>query len=95
MPNARPTRPDPSTRVRLVLFPVLGAATGLLLGLLGYLLFEQYTDGRGGTLEEFQGMVSNLVPLGLLLGGVLGFLLARPRGPRPPTSSSHERRPPA
>ena len=65
--------------LRTVVFVVGGAAVGLALGIGGYLLFNAYAEGRGGTVEEFQGLVSNVVPLGLLAGGVVGYLFVRPR----------------
>ncbi len=54
-----------------------GAAVGLAVGVAVYLVANPWFEGAGGTLEEFQGLLWNVVPLGLVLGAVTGWAWSR------------------
>lgn len=55
----------------------VGAALGLALGVLLYLWLNPALEGRDDWLEEFQGLLFNIVPAGAVVGGLLGWWLSR------------------
>ncbi len=58
---------------------LVGAVLGLALGAAAYLVINAVLEGRGGWVEEFQGLAWNLVPLGAVVGAGVGGLVARRR----------------
>ncbi len=59
--------------VGAVLAIVIGAALGLAVGAGLYTVIARVLDDAGSPLVELQGFAWNLVPLGTLGGGVLGW----------------------
>lgn len=63
-----------------------GAAIGLAVGVLAYLILTPVLEASTGLVRELQGLVWNLVPtltvLGGAGGGVIGWRLSRRRNPR-------------
>lgn len=66
--------------VRMFLGLLVGAGLGLGLGAGVYLLLNPALEGAGGTLEDFQGLLWNVVPLCTAAGALVGYLWGR--GPR-------------
>ena len=65
---------------RWVLIGVLvGAVLGLAVGAAAYLIIDAALEGRGGWVEEFQGLAWNLVPLGAVVGAGVGAFMTRRR----------------
>lgn len=60
-----------------VLRVVLGAVIGLAVSAPLYLLLAGWLEGRSGPLREAQGLVWNLMLLGVVAGGLLGALFHR------------------
>lgn len=58
-----------------------GIALGPVMGVLLYLWLDPAIEGRGDWLEEFQGLLSNVVPLSGVAGGLLGWWASRKLGP--------------
>lgn len=56
-----------------------GASLGLAAGVGAYLLVDPLLEGAGPPLEDLQGLVSNVVPGGGLLGVWIGVWLAQRR----------------
>ena len=59
-----------------------GASVGLAAGVGAYLAIDPWLEGVGPPLEDLQGLVSNVVPVGGLLGTWLGVWLATRRRER-------------
>ena len=53
-----------------------GASLGLAAGVGAYLLVDPWLEGVGPPLEDLQGLASNVVPLGGLLGTWVGVWLS-------------------
>lgn len=58
---------------------VVGAAAGFVVGWAVYTLATPVLEASDGLLRETQGLVWNLVPLMTVVGGVLGYRLAKRR----------------
>lgn len=64
--------PRPARSWRVVVAVVVGAGAGFIIGAGLYLLLDPWLEAQGGPLEEFQGLVFNLVPGLTVIGGGLG-----------------------
>lgn len=64
-------------RGRAALMIAVGIALGLALGVLVYVSLNPALEGRDDWLEEFQGLLFNVVPLGAVAGGLLGWWASR------------------
>ncbi len=78
--------PDQSATLAL-LGVLVGAVLGFAVGAAAYLVINAVLEGRGGWVEEFQGLSWNLVPLGALVGAVVGVLVTRWTSPDGTTRS--------
>lgn len=58
-----------------------GAAAGFVLASVAYLLITPVLEASPGLPRELQGLSWNLVPGLTVLGGVTGWMVARPRPP--------------
>lgn len=74
----RPRTDEPSTR-HTWRWAAGGASLGLAAGVGAYLLVDPLLEGAGPPLEDLQGLVSNVVPAGGLLGTWLAVWLASRR----------------
>jgi len=72
------SRPIPSL-TRALISVLVGAGFGFAVGVACYLAINAVLEGRGGWVEEFQGLAWNLVPLGAIFGAGVGFLVTRRR----------------
>lgn len=59
-----------------------GAALGFGVGYLIYGWLNPLLEARGDWLEEFQGALFNIVPLCIVVGAAVGWLLVRRLGRR-------------
>ena len=57
-------------------------AAGIVLASVGLPAGDAEWEGSPGWIRELQGLSWNLVPVLTVLGGVTGWLLSGPRGPR-------------
>ncbi len=64
---------------RALIGVLVGAVVGFTAGATVYLVIEAVLEGRGGWVEELQGLAWNLVPLGAVLGAGVGVLVTRRR----------------
>lgn len=83
-PDSREARDPPGGRrarpvVRLLVSAVLGALIGFGVGGGIYLLANPLFEASDNWLEEFQGLLWNVVPLGTLAGLVAGVVFASRR----------------
>ncbi len=53
-----------------------------MLASVAYLLMTPVLEASPGWIRELQGLSWNLVPVLTVLGGVTGWMLTGPRGPR-------------
>lgn len=70
-------RADRSRPGRMLLWTVAGAAVGFGATYLLYVWLNPILEGRSDWLRELQGLLFNTVPLGTLVGSILGWLLGR------------------
>jgi len=71
----------PSTRRRELLRALIGGFVGAMAGFgAAYLLYQwvnPIVEARNDWLEEFQGLLFNVVPLGTAIGAVVGWWVVR------------------
>lgn len=67
-------------RWRPMTWAAVGAVLGLAVGAGIHVALASVLEDAGGAVEELQGFVWNLVPLGTVGGAVLGWALWRRRG---------------
>jgi hypothetical protein len=72
-------KPTGQEALRTLVGVIVGAVLGLAVGAASYLVIEAVLEGRGGWVEELQGLAWNLVPLGAVCGAGVGILVARRR----------------
>ncbi len=72
---------DPSgqSAPRVLAGVLVGAVLGFAVGAAAYLVIDAVLEGRGGWMEELQGLAWNLVPLGAVVGAGVGVLVTRRR----------------
>jgi hypothetical protein len=61
---------------------LVGAAVGLGVSSVVYLLLNAVVEGSGGWVEDLQGPLFNLVPLPIGVGALLGWLVVNARSRR-------------
>ena len=64
---------------RVLIGGLVGAVLGVAVGAAAYLIIDAVLEGRGGWVEEFQGLAWNLVPLGVVVGAGVGVFMTRRR----------------
>ena len=64
---------------RVLIGVLVGAVLGFAVGAAAYLIIDAVLEGRGGWVEEFQGLAWNLVPLGAVVGAGVGVFMTRRR----------------
>ncbi len=62
---------------RVLIGVLVGAVLGFAVGAAAYLIIDAVLEGRGGWVEEFQGLAWNLVPLGAVVGAGVGVFVTR------------------
>jgi hypothetical protein len=76
--NIEPQGPANGQRQRpTAVIVAAGVALGLAVGVLLYLWLNPILEGRDDPLEEFQGLLFNIVPAGAVAGGLLAWWLSR------------------
>ncbi len=71
--------PTGQSAPRALIGVLVGAVLGFAVGAAAYLLIDAALKGRGGWVEEFQGLAWNLVPLGAVVGAGVGVFVTRRR----------------
>ena len=71
--------PSPRSATRALIGVLGGAVLGFAGGAAAYLGISAVLEGRGGWVEELQGLAWNLVPLGAVVGAGVGVLVTRRR----------------
>jgi len=77
--RTEPSAADPQRPRHTWRWAAGGASLGLAAGIGAYLLVDPLLEGVGPPLEDLQGLFSNVVPAGGLLGTWLGVWLATRR----------------
>lgn len=77
------TSPNNPRRLQATVMVLTGVSLGLAIGVLLYVWLDPLIEGRDDALEEFQGLLFNIVPAGAVLGGLFSWWLYRRLRMRP------------